>query len=82
MTRNSAYSLRTHVTVAPVTRSARRIDSHVPVGPDDGLPQLSAVNLDDIQTVPLSRLEQRITELSPEKMAEVDRAIKFALALR
>jgi hypothetical protein len=27
-------------------------------------------------------LDRRITTLSPQRMAEVDRAIKFALALR
>lgn len=82
LTRDSAYSVRTHVTVAPITRSARPIGSHVPVGPADGLPQVSAVNLDDIQTVPISRLESRITALSPQRMAEVDAAIKFSLGLR
>lgn len=70
------------MTVAPVTRSARTTLSYVQVGRADGLPQESAVDLDDIQTVPMSRLERPITTLSPERMAEVDRAIKFALALK
>jgi mRNA-degrading endonuclease toxin of MazEF toxin-antitoxin module len=67
--------------VAPVTRSIRIISSHVQVGPTDGLRRESAINLDDIQTVPASRIERRITTLSLERMAQVDRAIKFALAL-
>lgn len=82
LTRDGAYEVRTHVTLAPVTRSGRPIGSHVRVGPGDGLRQLSFINLDDIQTVPKSWLEQRITTLSAERMAEVDAAIKFALGIR
>jgi mRNA-degrading endonuclease toxin of MazEF toxin-antitoxin module len=82
LTRNSAYANRTHATVAPVTRSGRPIRSHVPIGPEDGVPQPSGVNLDDIQTMPIAQLVRRITVLSDERMAEVDRAIKFALGLK
>jgi mRNA-degrading endonuclease toxin of MazEF toxin-antitoxin module len=39
------------------------------------------VNLDDIQTMPMAWLDRRITTLSPEKMAEVAGAIRFALDL-
>lgn len=81
LTRNTAYGSRTHATVAPLTRSARPIRSHVPVGPEDGVPQLSVVNVDDIQTLPMAWLARRITTLTPDKMAEVARAIKFALNL-
>jgi mRNA-degrading endonuclease toxin of MazEF toxin-antitoxin module len=81
LTRNSAYGNRTHVTVAPLTRSGRPIRSHVPIGPEDGVPQPSVVNLDDIQTMPIAQLVRRITVLSDERMAEVEQAIKFALAL-
>lgn len=82
LTRNSAYARRTHATVAPITRSGRPIRSHVAVGPEDGLPQPSVVNLDDIQTMPMAQLLRRIAVLSDERMAEVDRAIKFALDLK
>ena len=80
--RDDAYSARTRVTVAPITRSVRDIDSYVRVGRADGLRIESSISLDDIQTVPKSWVERRISALSPEKMAEVDRAIKYALALR
>jgi mRNA interferase MazF len=81
LTRDSAYSVRTFVTVAPLTRSVRAIASHVPVGPDDGIRRESAINLDDLQTIPVAQLDRRVTRLSAEKMAEVESAIKFALAL-
>jgi len=54
----------------------------VPIGPEDGVPQLSVINLDDIQTMPTSQILRRIAMLSDERMAEVDRAIKFALDLK
>lgn len=39
------------------------------------------VNLDDILTIPLARLLSVQTELSPERMTSVGRAIVFALDL-
>jgi mRNA-degrading endonuclease toxin of MazEF toxin-antitoxin module len=54
----------------------------VRLGPEDGLRRQSVVNLDDIITVRRTTLARRITELSTAKMAEVDLAIKFALALK
>ena len=81
VTRDTAYGHRTHVTIAPLTRSARKIPSHVSVGPSDGVPTDSVINVDDLQTIPMVQLQRRITELTPLKMAEVDGAIKFALAL-
>jgi mRNA-degrading endonuclease toxin of MazEF toxin-antitoxin module len=46
------------------------------------MPQQCVVNLDDILTIPKARLIQRITILSPQKMAGVARAIIFALDLK
>jgi mRNA-degrading endonuclease toxin of MazEF toxin-antitoxin module len=54
----------------------------VPLGQEDGLPAKCVVNLDDILTIPRSRLVERITTLSVEKMTEVAKAIIFALDLR
>lgn len=81
--RSEAFEYRTEVTIAPLTTTTRSVPSLVGVTPEeDGVPQSSAINLDDLQTIPMDQLERRITTLSPERMAEVDRAIKFALALR
>lgn len=81
LSRNPAYSVRTSVTVAPVTRTIRDIPVEVPLGPGDGLPARCVVNLDDLTTIPKPLLTERITALSPEKMAAVDAAIRFALDL-
>jgi mRNA interferase MazF len=65
--RNEAYSVRTAVTVAPLTTTTR------------GIPV--EVRLDSILTIPMAYLESRITRLSPAKLDEVHRAILFALDL-
>ena len=46
------------------------------------MPTKCVVNLDDILTIPKSRLTERITALSSEKMTAVGKAIVFALDLR
>ena len=82
LTRDSAYEARTSVTVAPITRTIRDIPVEVPLGQEDGLPARYVVNLDDINTIPKSMLRSRIAALSIAKIAEVNKAIIFALDLR
>lgn len=79
LSRNEAYRLRTHVTVAEVTTTIYHIPVEVPLGPEDGAPRPCVVNLDTLTTVPKTSLLHRICELRPEKMSEVHRAVKFAL---
>lgn len=79
LSRNAAYSVRTSVTVALITRTIRDIPVEVPLGREDGMPRKCVVNLDDILTIPRSRLTARITTLSSEKMTAVAKAIAFAL---
>jgi len=82
MSRDAAYSVRTSVTVAIITRTIRAIPVEVLLGPEDGIPTQCVVNLDDIRTMPKSRLTEQITTLSPEKMTAAGKAIVFALDLR
>ncbi len=81
ISRDAAYKVRTSVTVGLVTRTRRGIPVEVPLGPEDGLPEECVANLDNILTIPKARLTQQITTLSSQKMADVDRAIIFALGL-
>lgn len=55
--------------------------AEVSVGPEEGLPRPSVVNLDDITTIYISLLDRHVTSLSPERMADVNRAVRFALDL-
>jgi mRNA interferase MazF len=50
LTRDEALRNLHYVTVAPLTRTTRGIDSEVIVDPDDGVPTRSAVTLDNIAT--------------------------------
>jgi len=79
LSRDAAYSVRTSVTVAIITRTIRNIPVEVLLGQEDRMPTDCVVNLDDILTLPKSRLTERITTLSPEKMTAVAKAIVFAL---
>ena len=81
LSRDRAYAVRNAVTVAFVTTTIRNIPVEVPLGPADGLPKPCVVNLDVINTIPKSRLAQRIGMLSTAKMAEVVVAARFALDL-
>jgi len=82
LSRDAAYSVRTSVTLAIITRTVRSIPVEVLLESADGMPTKCVVNLDAILTIPKSRLTERITTLSPEKMTAVGKAIVFALDLR
>ena len=82
LSRDAAYGVRTSATVAVIIRTIRSIPVEVLLGQEDGMPSKCVVNLDDILTLPKSRLTERITALSTEKITEVVKAIIFALDLR
>lgn len=82
LTRNSALSFLSGVTIAPITSTVRDIPTEVFLTPeDDGVPSPCAANLDNVQTVPKSKLGALITTLSADRMAEVERALAFALGM-
>jgi len=81
LSRDAAYSVRTSVTTAVITRTIRNIPVEVVLGQGDGMPVKCVVNLDNIITIPKARLIERITTLSTEKMTAVVKAIAFALDL-
>jgi len=79
LTRNTAISFLTSVTVAPITRTIRNIPSEVILNQADGLFTDCAVNSDNIQTVQKVKIGAFISHLSPQHMRDVRRAIEFAL---
>lgn len=81
LSRESAYAVRTAITVAPLTQTIRDIPVEVSLGPDEGLPRRCVVNLDDLATIPKTLLEARIATLSHDTMRAVGNAIRFALDL-
>ena len=81
LSRDEAYSVRSLVTIAPITTRIRHIPSEVPMGTDDGMPRECVANLDTITTIPKDCLHNHLTSLSHKKLKEVDAAIHFSLGL-
>jgi mRNA interferase MazF len=79
LTRDSVLAYLAEVTIAPVTTTVRDIPSEVFLAKIDGMPQDCAVNCDHLQTVAKGKIGSLITSLPPARMAEVSRAIRFAL---
>lgn len=81
LTRDSVLDYLGEVTIAPVTTTVRNIASEVFLTKADGMPRDCAVNCDHLQTVSRGKIGSLITSLPPEKMAEVSRAVRFALGV-
>jgi mRNA interferase MazF len=79
LTRDSAVSYLTRVTVAPITSTIRGVPSEVALGPDDGMKQPCAVNLHNVVTVSKEHLGRRVAQLDERRMREVCDALGFAL---
>ncbi|MGE0127244.1 MAG: type II toxin-antitoxin system PemK/MazF family toxin [Blastocatellales bacterium] len=80
LTRDSAISFLTGITIAPLTTRIRDIPTEVVLTPEeDGVLTECAVNVDNIQTIQKTNLDEYLTSLSAERMREVRAAIEFAL---
>lgn len=83
LTRSAVAEARSRVTVAPVTRRARKIRSEVPVGRAEGLKRASVVNVDNVLTVPKELLAPHpIGRLGEAASRRLDAAISWALDVR
>ena len=81
LTRNSILEYLGEITVAPITSTVRDIPSEVFLSREDGMLKDCAVNFDHIQTVSKGKIGALIATLSPEKLKQVRKAIRFALDL-
>lgn|SRR5687768_5130620 len=81
MSRRRAYSVRSAITVVPLTRTIRNIPTEVLLDQADGVPRRSVANADAIITVAKSRIQTNICTLSAAKLDAVEQSIKFALDL-
>jgi mRNA interferase MazF len=79
LTRSSVLDYLGEVTIAPITTTVRDIPSEVLLTEEDGMPRISALNLDHVQTVPKEKIGGLVTTLSAERMFEVRAALLFAL---
>lgn len=81
LTRSDALQHVTNVTVAPLTRTIRGIDSEVVLSPAHGVPTVCAVSVDNIMTVRRVTLDRCIVVLPDDAMKEVFDAIRFVFAM-
>ena len=79
LTRDSAISYLSRVTVAPITSTLRGVPSEVVLGPEDGMKQPCAVNLHNVVTVSKDNLGRRLARLDGRRMREVCDALGFTL---
>ena len=78
LSREDVIGLLHTVIVAPITSTIYGAPSEVIVGPEEGLKQQSAVNLDHVQTVERARLIRYIGSLDAARMRAVCRALAVA----
>ncbi len=79
LTRNSVLEYLGEVTVAPVTSTVRDIPSEVFLPKDDDMSRDCAINCDHLQTVSKGKIGSLIATLPISKLADVGKAIRFAL---
>lgn len=69
------------VTVAPITSTVRGLSTEVPVGPENGLEQASAISCDNVTTIPRGLLGDRIGGLLSHQEPRLGEAIRAAFDL-
>jgi mRNA interferase MazF len=81
VSRNSAYAVRSSVTVVEISTTIRGIPSETPLGKREGLPKRCVANTDSPVTIPKSWLDERIGSLTSDRLSELDAALLFSLEL-
>jgi mRNA interferase MazF len=79
LTRDSAVTYLSTVTVAPITSTIRGVPSEVVLSEEDGMKSPCAVNLHNAITVSQERLGKRVAQLSSRRMREICRALEFSV---
>jgi mRNA interferase MazF len=79
LTRDSAITYLSTVTVAPITSTIRGVPSEVVLNEEDGMKSPCAVNLHNAVTVSQQRLGKRVGQLTSVRMNEVCAALRFSL---
>ena len=81
ISRDSAYAVRSNITVAEISTNERGIPSEIVLTKRDGLPRRCVANLDNLVTIPKTWLEARVVQLAPARLAALDTALRFSLGL-
>lgn len=68
LTRDPVADRIAAVVVAACTRTVRGLQSELPLGPDDGMPEPCVATFDNLHTLRRTAFRERITGLSAERM--------------
>jgi len=80
LSRNAAIPRLGRTLIAPCTTTVRGLASEVALEPgDDPVPRRSAINLDSIESVAITKLVERLGRLSDDRMREVCSALEVAV---
>ena len=79
LTRDSAITYLSTVTVAPITSTIREVPSEVVLTEEDGMKAPCAVNLHNAVTISQSRLGRRVARLNSLRLNEICAALCFSL---
>ena len=79
LTRDTALDYLSRVTVAPITSSIRGVPSEMILDQADGMKSPCAANFHNIMTVPKEKLGKRIGQLSPQRLQELCRSLRYSL---
>jgi mRNA-degrading endonuclease toxin of MazEF toxin-antitoxin module len=79
LTRDGAYDFLNKVVAAEITTTIRHIPVEIPLGPTEKLAKRCVANCDNLRTIPKQNLSAKISQLPSKRIAEVKRAVGYAL---
>jgi mRNA interferase MazF len=75
VTRTNVIPVLRKITVAPVTRTVRRIPTEIPLDETDGLREACAASFDNLMRVRPTSLTTKLGDASPSRRAQICRAL-------
>jgi mRNA interferase MazF len=69
------------VICAPIYSQHDGLSTQVPIGPAEGLKQISSIHCDELVSLPKEMLTRFVACLNEDKLRELDRALTVALGL-
>ena len=79
LSRNGAYQYLCRVLAIEVTTKIRMIPQELALGSREGMPRRCVANFDNLRTVPVAALVERIGGLAAARIIEVKRALGHAV---
>jgi len=79
LSRPGSYAYLRSVLAVEITTTVRAIPQEVVLGRREGLPRPCVANFDNLRTVPVSALAEQVGGIANARVAEVKRAMGYAL---